>query len=245
MKPVIRVTTIESFRRYIEQSELSNYEITEQSVIESITSFTGNVKTRVGTAFHRIVEEGTPEYQKVDAGVRTFTYYNKPKEEPVPCGYSFDVDGYNVVLDKDQVKVALDYREQYPDVFHEVREFKDYGDCIVTGCADMLCTTEIRDIKTKYSLKFSDQDYVHSCQWRYYLELFGLDAFHFDLFIFDGYDETKHGYDVRGLRLFRHEPAITCYRYPTMEQDNRRLLTEFLRWAELRNLTQYLQFKED
>lgn len=243
-KPIVRVTTIESFRRYLEQSELSNYEITEQSVIDSVTkSFTGNVYTRIGTAVHRVIEEGTPVCDKVPEGVRTFTYYNKPTTEPVPCGWSFDVEGFRVVLDIPQIKTALAYREQYPDVFHEVREFKDYGGCIVTGCADMLRMTEIRDIKTKYSYNFEDQDYINSCQWRFYLELFGLDTFHFDLFIFDDYKEDKHGYDVRGLPMHRHDP-ITCYRYPSMEQDNRRLLSEFLRWAELRNLTQYLTFKE-
>ena len=243
-KPIVRVTTIESFRRYIEQSERSFFEITEKSVIDSITTFKGNVKTRVGTAFHRIVEEGTPKCEKVPEGVRTFTYYNKPKEEPVPCGRVFDVDGYKVTLDIPQIKVALAYREEYPNVFHEYREYKDYGDCIVTGCADMLGTTDIRDIKTKFNANFSDQDYISSCQWRFYLELFGLDRFNFDLFIFDDYDEKKHGYDVRGLNLHRHDP-ITCYRYPTMESDNRRLLSEFLKWAEYRNLTQYLTFKEE
>lgn len=243
MKPVIRVTQIESFRRYLEQSEDSKYEITEQSVIDSITTFDGNTKTRIGTAFHRIVEEGTPACEKVPEGVREFLYYNKPKTEPVPCGRSFDVDGNNVVLDISQIHVALDYRSQYPDVFHEVREHKDYGDCIVTGCADMLGTNYIRDIKTKFTMKFSDEDYISSCQWRYYLELFGLDTFHFDLFIFDDYNEEKHGYDVRGLPCYRHDP-ITCYRYPGIEQDNRLLLTEFMKWAEMRNLTQYLNFKE-
>ena len=242
-KPCIRVTTIESFRRYIEQSERSPFEITEQSVIDSITTFDGNVYTRVGTAFHRIIEEGKPKCDKVPEGVREFTYYKKPATEPVPCGRVFDVDGYKVTLDIPQIKVALAYREQYPDVFHEVREYKDFGDGVVTGCADMLGTTYIRDIKTKFGYNFSDQDYVNSCQWKFYLELFGLDIFHFDLFIFDDYKEDKHGYDVRGLPLHRHDP-ITCYRYPSMEQDNHRLLREFLRWAELRNLTQYLTFKE-
>ena len=243
-KPVVRVTTIESFRRYLEQSESSNFEITEQSVIDSVTkAFTGNVYTRIGTAVHRVIEEGTPVCDKVPEGVRTFTYYKKPATEPVPCGRSFDVEGFKVTLDISQIKTALAYREQFPDVFHEVREFKDYGDCIVTGCADILGMTEIRDIKTKYSYNFEDQDYINSCQWRYYLELFGLDTFHFDLFIFDDYKEDKHGYDVRGLPMHRHDP-ITCRRYPALEQDNRRLLSEFLQWAEFRNLTQYLKFKE-
>lgn len=244
-KPVIRVTQIESFRRYIEQSELSNFEITEESVIESITKeFTGNEYTRIGTAFHRVVEEGKPQCEKVPEGVRTFLYYNKPAEEPVPCGRSFDVDGYKVTLDINQIKTALAYRDEHPDAFHEFREFKDYGDCIVTGCADMIDGTEIRDIKTVYSTK-NDSDYVDSCQWRFYLELFGLDIFHFDLFHFEDYKLEKHGYDVRGLTLTRRTPPITCYRYPAMEQDNRRLLTEFIRWAQSKDLIQYLTFKED
>ena len=58
MNPLIRVTTLEAFRKYIEQSDYANYEITEQSVIDSIVGeFKGNEYTRIGTAFHRIVEE--------------------------------------------------------------------------------------------------------------------------------------------------------------------------------------------
>ena len=68
-KPLIRVTQLEAFRRYIEQSEYANYEITEQSVIESITGvFEGNTYTKIGSAFHKIVEEGTPQCEKVEAG---------------------------------------------------------------------------------------------------------------------------------------------------------------------------------
>ena len=58
-KPLVRVTTIEAFRRYIEQSDYDNFEITEQSVIDNIVGeFQGNQYTRVGTAFHAIVETG-------------------------------------------------------------------------------------------------------------------------------------------------------------------------------------------
>lgn len=47
MIPLIRVTILEAFRKYIEQSDYANYEITEQSVIDSITGkFTGNVYTK-------------------------------------------------------------------------------------------------------------------------------------------------------------------------------------------------------
>lgn len=219
MKPLIRVTTIEAFRKYMEQSEYANFEITEQSVIDSITGvFDGNSYTKIGQAFHKIVEE---------------------QKEPIPCGRIFDIEGNKVILDVPQCKVALAYRNEHPDAFHEIRIYKDFGDAVITGCADMIDGVEIRDIKTKYSYP-SDADYINSCQWRFYLQLFNADVFHFDLFIFEGYDKDKHGYDVRGLPLKRYEPSITCYRYDGMEQDNMNLLHSFLEWAEYRNLTKYL-----
>lgn len=240
MRPLIRVTTIEAFRKYMEQSEYANFEITEQSVIDSITGvFDGNSYTKIGQAFHKIVEEGTPQCEKIEAGERTFLYYGKDKKEPVPCGRVFDIEGNKVILDVPQCKVALAYRNEHLDAFHEIRLYKDFGDAVITGCADMIDGVEIRDIKTKYSYP-SDADYINSCQWRFYLQLFNADVFHFDLFIFEGYDKDKHGYDVRGLPLKRYEPSITCYRYDGMEQDNMNLLHSFLEWAEYRNLTKYL-----
>lgn len=237
MVPTIRVTQLEKFRRFMS----GDYEYeTEQGVIDTISGdFVCNEYTSIGTAFHSIVETGHPDTEKVPAGERKFLYYGHEQTEPVPCGRSFDIDQCKVVLDIDQCKVALEYRNEHPNAYHEIRTSKDYGNAIVTGCADMIDGIEIRDIKTKYSQP-SDSDYMNSCQWRYYMELFGVDVFHFDLFVFNGYNKEKHGYDVRGLPLRRHHPAITCYRYPGMEQDNKNLLDSFLEWAEYRNLTQYL-----
>lgn len=241
MKPTVRVTTIESFRRYM--SDDYSY-ITEQDVIDGIVGgFSGNNYTHIGTAFHRIVEEGAPKCSKVDEGFREYTYYNKPVKEPVPCGRSFDIDGDKIVLDIPQIKVALAYRDEYEGAFHEIREYKDYGDCIVTGCADMIYGSMIRDIKTKFS-PIDDKDYINSCQWRFYLDLFDADTFAFDLFEFEDYKIDKHGTDVRGLKLTRYTPAIMCYRYDGMGDEVRSLLDSFLRWAEFRGLMPYLQKQE-
>lgn len=243
-KPVIRVTTIEAFRRYIQQSEYDNYEITEQSVIDNITQeFTGNEYTRIGTAFHSIVETGKPQCAKVEPGTRKFLYYGREQTEPVPAGRSFDIDGNNVILDVPQCRMALDYRNEHEGAFHEVRMFKDYGEAIVTGKADMIDGLEIRDIKTKFST-LRDTEYTKSCQWRYYLDLFGADTFHYDLFIFDGYNIDRHGYDVRGLPLQRHTPPITCYRYDTLTEDNKFLLQMFLDWINEKKLTKYFKTYE-
>lgn len=213
-KPILRVTQIEKYRRFI--NDVSSYD-TEQSVIDTICGeFKGNSLTRIGTAFHTIVEKGLP-------------YLGKP----------LSIDGHDVYLSKEQWYTALEYRDEHPGAFHEIRLYKDYGPAIVTGCADMIDGLEIRDIKTKYSTP-SDSDYINSCQWRYYLELFGADVFHFDLFVFNGYNKDKHGYDVQELELTRHMPPITCYRYDGMEEDNQKLLNEFLVWLEYRDLLEYL-----
>lgn len=237
MKPLVRVTQLEKFRRFIS----GDYELeTEQNVIDCITQeFTGNEYTRIGTAFHSIVETDKPICEKIPAGERSFLYYGKERKEPVPCGRRFDIDGFGVILDVKQCKVAMDYRNEYINAFHEIRLYKDFGDAMITGCADMIDGVEIRDIKTKYSYP-SDMDYINSCQWRFYLELFNANVFHFDLFVFDGYKKDKHGYDVRGLPLERYSPAITCYRYNGMERDNKNLLHSFLEWTEYRDLTKYL-----
>jgi hypothetical protein len=219
------------------------FEVTEQSVIDTITKeFQGNAYTWVGTAFHSIVETGKPKTEKVAAGERTFLYYGRKKAELVPEGRKFDIDGNEVILDIPQCKIALDYRNEHINAFHEVRLYKDYGEAVVTGCADMIDALEIRDIKTKYSYP-ADQDYIDSAQWRLYLDIFNADVFHFDLFEFENYDLNKHGCDVRGLPIHRHDP-ITCYRYPKMREDIDNLLYEFLKWAKARNLIQYLHGNE-
>lgn len=218
-KPLIRVTALEKFRRYI--NDVSSYD-TEQSVIDTICGeFKGNVLTRIGTAFHSIIECGEPSYANPDEG----------------C--VIDVDDYGVRFDARQLQVALDYRNEHPGAFHEIRRYKDYGCAVVTGCADMIDGLEIRDIKTKYSTP-SDADYINSCQWRYYLDIFGAEVFHFDLFVFHGYNKDNHGYDVRGLELTRHTPPITCYRYPAMQDDNLELLNEFIEWAKHRDILKSL-----
>lgn len=224
-KPIVRTTAIETFRRYLANGENDYYEITEQSVIDSVTGeFKGSEYTRIGTAFHSVVQYGEPSYAD-------------PQD-----GCMIDVDDHAVRFNEEQLKFALDYRNEHPNAYHEYRGYRDYGRAIVTGCADMIDGVEIRDIKTKYSTP-SDADYINSCQWRYYLDIFGADVFHFDLFVFNGYSKEKHGYDVRGLELTRHTPPITCYRYPEMENDNLALLNQFMDWAEARGLTKYLTSK--
>ena len=239
MKPLVRVTQLESFRRWMVQPEADGWEIPEQSVIDSVTGgFQGNEYTWVGTAFHAIVETGRPKAVRVPAGTRRFQLRGKEVEEPLPEGRRIEAGGHWVTFDKPQCQAALDYRGEHPWAFHEYRRYMDMGQAVVTGCADMIEGTELRDIKTKLTAP-RDSDYRDSCQWRFYMQLFGCSTFHFDLFEFKGYDRERHGLDLRGLPLGRREP-ITLYRYRGMERDNERLLSMFLDWAERRGLTEHL-----
>lgn len=244
MKPVVRVTQLESFRRFI--SGEYDY-ITEQSVIENITQeFTGNEYTRIGSAFHKVVELGNIQAAerlglatRAEAGERSFTYYNKPKTEPTPQGWRIGEGDDTAILDDEQVETAERYARKYPAAMHEVRTYKDYDDVVVTGCADIINGLEIRDIKTKYST-INDVDYINSAQWRFYMELFECQYFAFDLFAFDGYKLEKHGDDVRGLPLKPIQPPVNCVWYNKLREDNKLLLKEFMQWIKYRNLEKYL-----
>ncbi|MEG1685956.1 MAG: hypothetical protein RR319_08465 [Bacteroides sp.] len=212
---LIRVTQLEKFRRYI--TEHSDYD-TEQSVIDGITgAFKGNEYTFIGTAFHRIVEGDYSGIEKIDNG------------------RIFNIDGNKVFYDLAQCNTAVNYAKSMPNAFHELREYQEMQGVMITGCADIINGFTIRDIKTKYS-PIKDTDYTDSCQWHFYLDLFGADTFMFDLFEFVGYKKDKHGLDVRGLEIRPYSPPIVCYRYAGMEQDNNYLIREFIEWAKFRNV---------
>lgn len=250
-KPIVRVTQLESFRRYMEQSPLMPIE--EQTVIDAVKGkFKGNNLTRIGQAFHSLVETGRPtaakrveaetvtttgrEYYTDDAGNERYrmatTAFERPAGYELPGGVRFD---------SKQIAEALAYRDSHPFALHEWRRWKDYGPAIVTGKLDMADGLEIRDIKTKFS-EPQDEPYLHSCQAPFYMELFKLQTFHFDLFVFDGYKESRDGMDVRGLALRRYGP-ITRYWDDQMAADNRRLLRDFMEWADTRHLLPYLKWE--
>lgn len=216
---LIRVTQLEKFRRYI--TKHSDYD-TEPSVIDSLTgAFKGNEYTFIGTAFHRIVEGNYSGIEKIENG------------------RIFNIDGNKVIYDTKQCNVAMTYKKSMPEAFHELREYQEMQGVMITGSADIIDGFTIRDIKTKFS-PIKDTDYIDSCQWRFYLNLFGADTFMFDLFEFAGYKKDKHGLDVRGLEIIPYDPPITCYRYDSMEQDNELLIKEFVKWAKFRGIFEQL-----
>lgn len=215
---IVRVTQLEKFRRFIEN--VSSFD-TEQSVIDTLSGeFKGNEYTWIGTAFHKIVEEGEKAWNN---GI-------------------VETCGGNVMMDESQKNIAIAYRNSMPEAFHEIRLNKTYrtrhGDVIISGCADIIHGNVIHDIKTKYSAPVQ-QEYLDSCQWRYYLDIFEAERFVFDLFQFKKYDKSM-GLNVAGLDMVVFEP-IPCSRYNLMEEDNKYLLDEFMGWVNIHGLQKYLE----
>ena len=210
----LRVTNLEKFRRFI--CETSEYE-TEASLMETLTGqFTGNEYTRIGTAFHKIVECGN-----------------------ITIRNTVDIDGFIIDFNQSHIDMALAYKKSIKGCFHEIRANKVYSvngtDINISGGADVILGNQIRDIKTKYSYLKSIADYTDSVQWKLYCDIFELPEFYFDIFEFQGYNKEKNGYDVSGLTLKKHDP-IHCLEYSTMQSDIQYLLTEFIAFVKFRKI---------
>jgi len=225
----ISITTLETYRKMLSEKDEWT---TQESFIEGlIKPFEGNEYTRIGSAFHAIVEQGESVVEELDEMGK----------------FRVTVDGWPVTFNEEQVALALKYRNKLPYAFHEEwigREFNTPSMPIwVHGRVDVLHGTFVRDIKTKYSAVKYD-DYANSAQWKFYLDLTGLDTFYFDLFEFPGYKIDKHGYDVSSLGI-RPYGAIECIRYDGMEKENYQLVCDFTDFIVKHDLIQYLKEREN
>jgi hypothetical protein len=209
---------------------------TEKSFIESLTGeFKGNDKTVIGTAFHRIVERGESVCRiDVKKGLSPF--------DPDDVRVSVDAaEGRTVVFNERQFDAAIQYRDRLRAALHEVparRTFPTrYGDLTVFGTADLLHGIFIHDIKTRFS-SGTQQQYVDSYQWRFYLSLFEMNNFVYDIFEFRNY-VPEQGTNVTGNPLSVHEP-VECAAYASMEADLTALLNEFMQYIKFKGFDLYV-----
>lgn len=226
---LIRVTQLEQFRKWM----TGCFYVNEQSVIDSLSGdFKGNNKTRIGTAGHLFVEKG---------GDCLFTDVN----DSIPI-IPID-DEYYSRYSWEQLKILDTHRrETIPSAFHEQKYGKEFQTkhypVYVGGTIDIIHGITLRD--NKFVFRSPDySNYTESQQWKLYLEFMELDIFYFDLFEFKGYkDEMK--LNVSSLEMVKHDP-LECIRYKNMEQDNQRLVEQFIDWIEARQLKHLLMDKKD
>lgn len=225
---LVRVTQLEQFRKWI----TGCFYVNEQSVIDSLSGeFQGNNKTRIGTAGHKVVEEGAKS-------VWANGFYDDALIQVD--------DEYTSMYSWTQIDTLINHRNtKLQDAFHEQKYGKEYQTehypIHVGGTIDIIHGITLRD--SKFVFRSPDFiNYTESCQWKFYLEFLGLDIFYFDLFEFKGYkDEMK--LNVSALELIPHE-EVQCIRYKNMEQDNQKLLEQFVDWIEIKNLRHLLLTKE-
>lgn len=220
------VTTLEKFRRVLAADDSNTWD-TEASLLDSLTgAFIGNDKTAIGTAFHKLVEDGKAERTEIIGGN---TYH-------LACGYAFT---------EEQAEVAFTYKREHPLMFCEVPVAKLYhtplASFYLSGRIDGLDGATVRDTKTKFSSPDA-QGYLDSYQWRFYLDMLGLKSFCYDVFEVKSY--PKAGINVPapgtisildGLKFVPYG-EIKCFSYPTMQRDLYELLSAFADWLDSRNL---------
>lgn len=212
----VSVSVLEKFRRFREG--LTQFD-TEEALLDAITGkFIGNDKTKIGGAFHKIIEKYNREFV-------TGELYSE-----------------GIFFTQDQAQVAVNYKNEHPKMISEVSIFKKYdaGDFIiqVSGRADGVEGICIRDAKTKFSPP-SATEYYNSYQWRFYLDMFQLPVFYYDLFEVTNYSGIYND-RIPGAVIVPYEP-FECLAYDRMAEDVHQLVLDFAQYIRIKNFTHLLK----
>lgn len=125
---------------------------------------------------------------------------------------TFSADGYTFQLPDAEIEL--------PDI-REMRASKLYGGLTVTGKVDGLVGRAINDHKTTSRVDLDR--YMEGYQWRFYLDIFGADAF------------TWHIFELKELetKVYRVSvpQVLKAYRYPELATDCARMADEFYDFA--------------
>lgn len=217
----ISVTTLESFRRYVE--EVSSWD-TEEKFIESLSGeFKGNDKTEFGTAYHSLIEGDWKTYDKNDD--------------------SLEVGDF--IFSWDQAEPGLLYKKAHLNMVHEMVVSKTFetkrGPIQVSGRVDGIEGISIRDIKTKFRAP-KDQEYIDSLQWKAYLIMMELDIFYYDIFEVKRFDTLPIQKPYTFPEVMIMPPIeIECLRYDRMEQDFQYYLDLFMDYIYVKNFNHFLK----
>lgn len=195
---------------------------TEDALIESIKGlFKGNDKTKFGGAYHKIIEGD-------------YFWHND----------KVHADGFEFTAD--QAAPAIEFRAAHRSMVHEMELRKTYYTSFfpiqVTGRIDGIEGAHIRDSKTKFrSVKF--QEYIESCQWKFYLDNLDLNVFWYDLFEVQGFKElpAQAPFVIEdNVKVIPHDP-LKCERYTGMENELHSLLNNFLEYIHNRGFLSLLK----
>ena len=126
---------------------------------------------------------------------------------------TLEANGYRFLLP--ECELAL------PSI-REMRAYGNYGGLTVTGQVDGVEGKLVLDHKT--TGKFDPERYLNGCQWKYYLDLFGANEFHWNIFVIKELEPLV--YSVAAPQV------LTTHRYPEMHDYCAALAAEYLEFAQ-------------
>ncbi|MFT3679817.1 MAG: hypothetical protein QM791_06140 [Ferruginibacter sp.] len=218
----VSITTLEKFSRYM--NEVSSFD-TEESLIESIKGlFLGNDKTKFGSAYHKLLEGDVKVTGK---------------------GLQVTADNEIFVFALPVAKPALDYKKAFPLMVQEMNLRHIYNTnhfpIQISGRLDGINGAHVRDAKCKFRTP-DWREYMESCQWKFYLDILGLQNFYYDVFEIKGFTELPKGkpYIIKDVTVIPHEP-LECISYPFMHEELVQLIDSFLEYVQMKGLLQYLK----
>lgn len=107
-------------------------------------------------------------------------------------------------------------------VLRELRGTELYCRLMVTGQVDGILKGCVVDYKT--TKRFDAESYLNGCQWKFYLSIFKLDIFQWNVFEIKEVGEKE--YNVQSPHILK------AYRYPELEDDCKQLASEYFDFAK-------------
>lgn len=225
MNPVrISVTTLEEFRRY----KLFDY-ITDERMVNRIKGvFESSDRMNYGNDFWSYVEKPEEAFILPTGAVRCPSH-----DSYLPSAIVAKIDEYRASLQSPVFEVPV--RARY--------EFTDLPPIIISGRFDVMEGNVIRDGKT--TKQFDYTTYEDSLQWRFYLDMLGLEKFIYDVFEKKGVVDDPNGAKDDEGKLIQWPADVGLhsfpfYTYPEIKRDCRYWIAEFMAFVRLKGLTEYL-----
>lgn len=222
----VRVTRLESFRRYRDEQDFEqSAKMCETLVQDIINPALPTRKMQMGTAFHAVL--ANPEEYKWNAGEH-FYYAH---------GFGFPSHVIESAMQH------IDYSGLFEIATHKTYSIDD-TDFLVTGTCDHILGTIITDFKTRWfeGTEWSVWDdnqlretYESSYQWRLYLDMFDCDMFRYLIVAMR---------DRSPIELVNIKRDIICHAYKQMRRDIDDLLYDFRHFVKIHKLQEHLQVTE-
>jgi hypothetical protein len=204
---------LESFRLFLNPQ---NEWMTEAKLLADLRGeFHPTPEMMLGTAFGRAIEK--PDRWRLP---------DKSFKVPVKGDRGWVEFRFTAAM-VDQALMMLDRRGVF-----EVRSEREYDGWIVIAKLDQIIGTRINENKTttKY---FDFEKYAESCQWRFYLDIFGASAITYNVF------EIRE--PALGEYALGDVSSFNLFPYAEMHQDCLDLVREFKAYVALRGLETLLQ----